>query len=240
MRARVLREDAVEFWSSTLAALVPAEEVAIVLDVGAGVGRFWPVLEKAWHPKNIIALDRSTAMLEHGHDNRIVTRLVGDLDAVPLADSSVDVSFCSMSLQYSLNPASAVRGLARVVRNGGWLCIRTGTLQSLHSYEFMRFFPTAQQAELRAMPSQDEVESWIDGSGFKISFVQTVITGKPTSRVQSLLSVLSRGFPSLQLIPLDEYVVGVVRYALWLIWAWVRRRPRPHEACMLLVARRLE
>lgn len=237
-RARALPDDMRNVWADRLREVASADAVSTVLDVGAGVGRFWPVFAAAWNPSTIIALDRSAAMLGQGADLSEVVRVVGDLDSVPLRNASVDIAFCSMSLHYSPNPASAVEQLSHVVRPGGWLCVRSGTTESLASFDFLTFFPTAIRAEARAMPSQELLESWVAGHGFDMVKVTTITAGKPASRIDALRAVLRRGFPSLQLVPRLEFAAGVAQYACWLTWTAVRRLPRPGERSVLLVARR--
>lgn len=236
-RARALPASTLTLWSGTLAAAIPASDVEIVLDAGAGVGRFWPAIFAAWHPTAILGMDTSEAMLRLAPLMPCVRVVVGEVDAVPLPSEHVDVAFCSMTLQYSDSPAMAVRELTRVVRPDGWLCVRSGTTTTLESFDFLPFFATAREAEYAAMPTLAEVESWLLGAGLTLEKIETVSTA-PRSRIEAFRAVFLRGFPSLQLVPRRELYIGLTRYALWLSLGAIRGRPLQGESSVLLVARR--
>lgn len=240
IQARSLDVQRQTFWVRTLARAVPAAEVTIVLDLGAGVGRFWPVIAAAWHPRLIVAADSSAEMLHAGvsPQQQLVARVVADIDAVPLRPGTVDACFCSMAIQYSSDPARAISQLKALLRPGGYLCIRTGTSDTLETFDFLRFFPTALSAETRAMPQEGALLTWIKDAGLEILQLNAVVAPAERSRRRLLYKVIVRGFPSLQLVSGAEYVLGAVRFGLHLAFCWIRgARPRG-ESVVFVVARR--
>src|SRR5207302_400209 len=61
--ARKLDRQAHHTWVMALADAARGQHQDVVLDLGAGTGRFWPVLREAWRPRRIVAVDKSPAML---------------------------------------------------------------------------------------------------------------------------------------------------------------------------------
>lgn len=236
-RARGISAEFRERWRERLAAAVPAAEARAVLDVGAGNGRFWPILQDAWRPTSIVAIERSSEMLERAERVDGVSRVRADLNALPIADSGVDVVFCSMALQYSLDPAEAVSEFVRVLRPGGWLVLRTGTHSTLSSFEFLKFFPAALAAERRAMPDDAELQRWLSRPDVEFRGV-TSLSMDPKPRRAALRDVVVRGFPSLQLVSEAEFRWGVARYGLWCAANFLTRGTRVGESSLLVVARR--
>lgn len=237
-RARVIGPEASRQWSELLARAVPADEVETVLDAGAGVGRFWSVLTEAWHPRRIIGMDASDEMLARSEPADRVARVVGTFGASPIASGSVDVVFCSMALHHAVDPAVALKEFSRVIRSGGHLVLRTGTKDTVGSFEFLRHFPDAERVELDAMPSAAGLEAQARLAGLLVVTSETVHAPTILTPWRAWVSVLRRGFPSLQIISRRAFVVGAVRYGLWLLVTAVLRRPRPHETSLMMVARR--
>lgn len=236
-RARAVSAEFRERWREGLAAAVPASEARAVLDVGAGNGRFWPILQDAWRPTSIVAIERSSEMLQRAERVDGVSQVRADLDALPIADSGVDVVFCSMALQYSPDPAETISEFVRVLRPGGWLVLRTGTRSTLSSFEFLSYFPTALAAERRAMPEDAEVQRWLSRPDVEIRGV-TSLSMDPKPRRAALRDVALRGFPSLQLVPEAEFRWGVARYGLWCAANYLASGTRAGETSLLVVARR--
>ncbi|WP_433598139.1 class I SAM-dependent methyltransferase [Nocardia sp. CA-135953] len=227
-------------WVRILANAIPASEVGTVLDLGAGIGRFWPIIQEAWDPEIIVAVDSSAEMLRTGGAYPGVSRVVGDLDAAPLRPNSVDVCFCSMSIQYSADPALLMRRLYAVIHPGGYMCIRSGTKVTVASFEFLRFFPTALMAETRAMPQEGAISAWCQEVGLEVLISKMATMPAERTRMTLLHRVINRGFPSLQLVSLGEFACGVIRFACYLLLTWLRGTRLRGESVVLVVARRSE
>ena len=85
-----------------------------VLDAGAGTGAAAAALTA--YADDLVALDISTEMLRA---NPTPTRVVGDVDHLPLRDASVDAVAFTASLFLVPNPRTAVAEARRVLRPGG-------------------------------------------------------------------------------------------------------------------------
>ncbi len=104
----------------TLLDAVPTTTAGRVLDAGCGTGYALPLLRQRFAQADLLALDLSAAMLQ-----RIAcpcTRLVGDLERLPLPAGSLDLHWSSLAVQWCDLPA--VLGEARrTLRGDGWLAL---------------------------------------------------------------------------------------------------------------------
>ena len=107
---------------------VVAPSPGAVLDAGCGTGYALELLARQYPEATLIALDFAPAMLARlspptSAADRTLP-LCGDLEALPLADRSIDAVWSSLALQWC-DPAAAFAELARVLRPGGEAWIAT-------------------------------------------------------------------------------------------------------------------
>jgi ubiquinone/menaquinone biosynthesis C-methylase UbiE len=128
-----------------------------VVDVGAGTGFVSAGL--AGRAATIVGVDNSPAMLAVARGNLAalgadnVALVEGELDSLPLADHSVDVSVANMVLHHAPSPAVMLAEMARVVRPGGRVAI---TDEVEHGYEWMR----VEQADIWLGFSPQQIEGF--------------------------------------------------------------------------------
>jgi len=109
-----------------------------VLDLGSGTGMFSSGLRRATGADYHCALDLAEGMLRYGrsHNPEPDAWLCADAESLPLADSSMDLVFSSLAIQWCENLAALFSELYRVLAPAGRLHIATlgpGTLNELHS-----------------------------------------------------------------------------------------------------------
>jgi ubiquinone/menaquinone biosynthesis C-methylase UbiE len=117
----------------TAARLLPEHTV---LDVGAGTGFLTEGAAKI--ARKVIALDFSEAMMDEARaklDRKNVEFKIGNVEQIPLPDSSIDAVIGNMVLHHCLNPEAAVGEMARVLVSGGRLVL--SDLQE-HTHESLR------------------------------------------------------------------------------------------------------
>jgi len=238
VRSRRFDEPARRIWVRVLREATDGATFAAVLDLGAGSGRFWPILREAWLPSRIIAVDRSSEMLVAAAPDADVEVVLGDIDDLPGTLPLVDACLCSMVLHHSTDPSAVCIRLFGLLRAGGVICVRTGTQETIGTYFFARSFPTALAAERAAMPWLADVVRWLAAAGFtEVRHVEVPVT--PASSYRSYLrKVITRGYPSLQLVPRTEFSVGFVRLALTCLGRRLRGIAVPPEHSVLVTGRR--
>ena len=107
-------------WSRALGLLLPPLTVA---DLGCGEG--YLALEAARWASQVIAVDRSAAVLDRARalaTRRRVSNVVwkrGELEALPIEDAAVDVALLSQALHHAADPVRALAEAVRITVAGG-------------------------------------------------------------------------------------------------------------------------
>jgi malonyl-CoA O-methyltransferase len=115
-------------------------EPRVILDIGAGTGQPTGKLMKHFPAAYMLALDLSPRMLQKTRkQGRLFRRpavICGHSQQLPLADSSVDMVFSSLALQWCDQPELAFAEIRRVLKPDGVLLFSTfgpDTLKELRS-----------------------------------------------------------------------------------------------------------
>jgi ArsR family transcriptional regulator len=143
-----------------LLALMPPLEIA---DLGAGEGTFSQLLAR--RAKHVIAVDNSQKMVEYGaelarkHGVQNLEYRLGDLEAVPIADQSIDLAFFSQALHHAQHPERAVGEAFRILKPGGRIVVLDLVR---HTYEDAR----EMYADLWLGFSEVEVRRFLAQAGF--------------------------------------------------------------------------
>ncbi|MCB0322307.1 MAG: class I SAM-dependent methyltransferase [Bdellovibrionales bacterium] len=112
-----------------------------IINIGAG---FEQVFEEAFKPYEPV--------LRVGIPHRGGVDLYGDLTALPLANSSVDLLFCSSVLEHVSAPAKAMEEIARVLRPRGRAYIEIPFIRAYHMapHDFQRYTPAGMRVLLQS------------------------------------------------------------------------------------------
>jgi len=116
--------------ASALLRLLPTQKYAAVLDAGCGPGS----MSRYWRETGarVTALDLSAPMLAEARRQRVADRyLLGDIDALPLADGEVCLAWSNLAVQWCDDLRHALSELRRVVRPGGAVAFSTLAAGSL-------------------------------------------------------------------------------------------------------------
>jgi SAM-dependent methyltransferase len=109
------------FFLTTLEAIGPLNG-ATFLDVGCGAGQ--AISDAAAKGAAVSGLDASAPLLEIAARRAPAADLRhGDLEALPFDDETFDAVTAFNSIQYAVDPATAVAELARVCRHGGRVAV---------------------------------------------------------------------------------------------------------------------
>ena len=113
---------------------------ALILDLGAGTGRFSAELKRRYRRSRVIALDLAPGMLRqavrHQGWRRRFDRVCADATRLPLKPASVDVVFSNLMLQWCDPPDRALAEARRVLNPHGFFAFSTlgpDTLKELRS-----------------------------------------------------------------------------------------------------------
>ena len=180
-------------WKSLAEALLRLMPPLVIADLGAGEGAFALLL--AERAKKVIAVDSSAKMIEVGreqalrHDVKNLEFRLGDMEEIPIDDSSVDLVFFSQSLHHALHPEHALKEAWRILVHGGRIVVldlvkhRFEEARELYADEWLGF-------------SESALEAMLEKAGF--SQVQTSVVDKEpeTPQFQTLLAVANKPYSS--------------------------------------------
>jgi ubiquinone/menaquinone biosynthesis C-methylase UbiE/DNA-binding transcriptional ArsR family regulator len=178
-------------WKSIAEALLQLLPPMVIADLGAGEGAFSLLL--AQRAQQVIAVDNSDRMVELGRalsGKQGVPALEyrkGDLEAVPIADGTVDLALFSQSLHHALHPERAIAEAWRILKPGGRIAIldlvqhRFAEARELYADVWLGF-------------SEVELESLLTKAGF--GNVHTAVVHKETEApfFQTLLATANKRF----------------------------------------------
>lgn len=126
------------------------DAAGVVLDAGCGRGRESALLAERASVEEVIALDMAPGMLAEIPVRRNIRPLLGDIEAIPLPDASVDHVFSSFALQWCDSREQACRELFRVLKPGGTLLASVpgpASLQALKAGGLLRINTFAGEQE---------------------------------------------------------------------------------------------
>jgi ubiquinone/menaquinone biosynthesis C-methylase UbiE/DNA-binding transcriptional ArsR family regulator len=178
-------------WKSIAEALLQLLPPMVIADLGAGEGAFSLLL--AQRAQQVIAVDNSDRMVELGRSlagKQGVPALEyrkGDLEAVPIADGTVDLALFSQSLHHALHPDRAIAEAWRILKPGGRIAIldlvqhRFAEARELYADVWLGF-------------SEVELESLLSKAGF--GNVHTAVVHKETE-APFFQTVLATGIKSI-------------------------------------------
>jgi ubiquinone/menaquinone biosynthesis C-methylase UbiE len=164
-KARALSPETRRLWQDLLSTHIDRAGVSLIIDLGCGTGRFSELLA-AHFGVRVIGVDPSLKMLDHARRKLTSENVVycqGLAEALPIRDGCADLVFMSMVYHHFTDPSAVAEECRRVLRQGGYACIRNGTRES--DFPHRHFFP------LRALidsdpPSRLDIQSVFAVSGF--------------------------------------------------------------------------
>lgn len=114
-------------WKSLAEAMLKILNYKVVADLGAGEGTLSQLL--APRADQVIAIDNSPNMVEFGqqlakdHGIKNLEYRLGDIEAPPIDDSSVDLVIFSQALHHAAHPERAIASAYRILQPGGTVVI---------------------------------------------------------------------------------------------------------------------
>lgn len=190
-------------WREAVARYARPRAGARFLDLGSGTGT-WAAAFREWYGVDVVAVEPSAAMRARS----AVPVLAGDAGAIPLPDSTVDAAWLSTMVHHVPDLAAAARELARVLRPGAPVLIRSAFAGRPEGIGLFEFFPEAVRV-LDRYPSVDAVRRAF--AGFEFVALEPV----PQVTAASLAEVLSTmdrdAHTPLRLITDAEYEAGLAR-----------------------------
>jgi SAM-dependent methyltransferase len=138
----------------------------LVVDLGAGTGRWSPRLRDAYTCR-CVAVDVSHVALQSALAKGTPS-IVADVDALPFADESVDAIWCRDMLSMVEDPVATLAESYRVLRPGGYMLLYTAvTTDKLEPRERADFLEALEAPDWWAQ-GREPVDAAINAAGFDV------------------------------------------------------------------------
>jgi len=212
-RGRSLPPDALRLWKDAVASVLPREAIRTTIDLGCGTGRFTALLAEIFKAR-VYGIEPSGKMLVKARQKILsssVTFLQGSGEDIPLSQDMADLIFLSMVYHHILDKEKAISNIKRVLRNKGYVLIRTSTRQSMKTYFWPRFFPKALETEMNRAPDRSELISFFKDRGFHLTSHLLVKQCFAKDHLEYFDKISTRTLSSLQAISDQEFVEGLER-----------------------------
>lgn len=209
-QARSLEPASMSYWMDQVHKTANGHLARTILDIGCGTGRFTQGLRERFEAQ-VIGIDPSPKMISRAPQRDGLTYLQAAAEALPLADRSVDIVFMSMVWQHLRDREQVGAEIARVLRIGGSVCIRTSTLETLDSTLYLCFFPTARKINEQSLPSRQALVQWASRRGLSLAHRSSVQQQIDTSLYDYTQRVALRGLSDLNAITDAEFLAGLAK-----------------------------
>ncbi len=144
-------------------------EIAVVIDLGCGTGRFSEALAEAFDAR-VFAIDPSEKMLAQARLKTRSDRVSFELapgEALPFDRESVDMVFMSMVFHHLSHPDRVLGECARLLRRGKYACVRNTTADEISSYPYLDFFPGIETIIEQSLLSRERLTALFSAAGFE-------------------------------------------------------------------------
>jgi SAM-dependent methyltransferase len=168
-------QQSLKTWTELIGTLIPQPNPT-VLEVGAGTGMFCKAVARWLPARATVGVDPSVAMLTHARQVNAhpgVYYLAGVAEALPLGDRVVDFALLSRVIHHLSDRRACARELARVLRSGGVVAIRTTFRERLDALVY-HYWPELREIDLERFPGRDEVVSDFAAAGFSVTTIASL------------------------------------------------------------------
>ena len=211
--ARRLPAATMRMWLDVIAKHVPANEIRTIVDVGCGTGRFCGELADKFDAR-VIGVDPSRAMLAKARSNVSDVRVKfgeGSAECLPVGDGSACLIYMSMVYHHIAEPRRGGREFKRVLRPGGFVCIRNATKDLLSEVLYLKYFPTAMDMNQHRLPWQEDVVNTMQSSGLLLVTHEVIEQQFAESPRDYCDKISHRGLSDLVRLPDAEFHAGIQR-----------------------------
>ena len=210
-QGRALPPQAMAAWLDAVERYASERRPLTVLDLGSGTGRFTPSLAERFggpvYGVEPATKMRQVAVESSQHPN--VIYLEGRAERLPLPGRSCDLAFLFFVYHHVRDRDAAASELARVLRPGGVVCMRTQFGDRLRDVSWRRYFPHALEIERTTFPTYEESTAPFLRHGFDLVALDAVEFEVASSIGAHLERLRCRAISTLELLTEAEVDDGL-------------------------------
>lgn len=173
-------EASLRAWTELIGSFCPRPAPTLA-EIGAGTGMFCAAMARWLRASIVLGVDPSTAMLEQArrfNQHSSVHYAAGTAESIPARSRSFDLVLLSRVIHHLPDRRACAREVARVLRPGGVVVVRTTFRERLDALVY-HYWPSLRQHDGQRFPSQQEVLADFTAAGFAVrqvtSFAQPVV-----------------------------------------------------------------
>jgi ubiquinone/menaquinone biosynthesis C-methylase UbiE len=237
-QARALPPEGMSAWTRAFARHAGPRRPLTVLDLGSGTGRFSPALAEEFGGPvyGVEPSARMRAVAEESARHDRVTYRPGAAGRIPLPDLSCDLVLMYLVLHHVPDKRAAAGEIARVLRPGGRVLIRSTFTDRMPELLWHRFFPRARAVEAEMFPTLAEVVEIFTAAGLRYVEVDQVRLRFAASLAEYANRLRQRAISTFEFLTEAETEAGFAALAAAVA---SERDPQPvEEDCDLLVMAR--
>jgi ubiquinone/menaquinone biosynthesis C-methylase UbiE len=134
----------------------------------------------------------------------------GNHEKIPFEDSFFDFIYMTDVIHHIPDIGIMFKGLNRVLKQGGSLCIVTESHKQIESRFWVKYFPTIVEVEKKRYPDIPEIIESATNNGFVFSKTETTDANHKHSISQNFFMLVeNRGYSMFHLISNDDYECGL-------------------------------
>ncbi len=211
-RGRALSERQLDAWISGFAGILPPRRPLAGLDVGSGTGRFTPALAQAFGPVTGIepsARMREIAQAQAPHPG--VRYLAGSAERMPAPSGSADYALMFLSWHHVQDKPRAARELARVIRPGGRILLRSQFSDHMPRLWWLEYFPRGHEVDTSMYQPLHEVIDIFEPAGWRVADFGVINEPSGGTRGEMLELLRLRAYSTFAYFAPDELEAGFLR-----------------------------
>jgi len=168
-QGRALPADAIQHYMATFGAHLPARRPLVGVDLGSGTGRFTPALAEAFGGPvyGVEPADGMRQAAEAGSVHPRVSYLAGRAEAIPLPDATADFVLMFLSWHHVADKPAGAREIARVLKRGGRLILRSTFQERIPDHWWRSYFPSSWAVERAMFEAEAETRARFEAAGFR-------------------------------------------------------------------------
>lgn len=209
-QGRKLSTNTIAVWMRTFSTHCPDRRPLAVLDLGSGIGRFSSALADTFGGPvyGVEPSRRMREIAERSNDHDSVTYLAGSAERIPLPTDSCDVVVMFLVLHHVQDQERAAGEIARVLRPGGRVLVRSTFSDRIPDLRWHHFFPRAVDIEREIFPTVGHVVEVFSAVGLRQSALQAVPVHLAGSLAEHADRLRLRAISTFEHLSADETAQG--------------------------------
>jgi len=190
--------------------MAPISQAACVLDFGCGTGNYLRRMRERFGCR-CYGIEPSDGMRARAHAKHADIMVVkGDHGSIPFAGGIFDFCYMTDVIHHIPDLDLMFRGLHRVMRPGGSLCVVTESHAQIEARFYNRYFPSLAENEKRRYPDVDEIVVSAQSCGFVFTKSESIPPAHAgTISGQFLRNVEEKNYSMFRMLSEEEFAAGL-------------------------------